>query len=105
MAGKKGLPARIEKHGSSLIIEKVALSDAGQYFCHGYNVFSSLTAYVNVSVYGKYVTDIWLTKYFKTVVHLGEIRATEVSYAHPDMVTATSLPCIGQATKLPTKHT
>ena len=55
--GKKGLPARMEPHGSSLIIQKVALSDAGQYFCHGYNVFSSLTAYVNVSVYGKYDTD------------------------------------------------
>ncbi|XP_029207691.2 peroxidasin homolog [Acropora millepora] len=51
MVGKKPLPARIEQHGSSLIIQKVALSDAGQYFCHGYNVFSSLTAYVNVSVY------------------------------------------------------
>ena len=61
-AGTNGLPPRIEKHGGSLIIQKVALSDAGQYFCHGNNAFSSLTAYVNVSVYGKYVTDTRLTK-------------------------------------------
>lgn len=95
----------MEKHGNSLIIEKVALSDAGQYFCQGSNAFSSQTAYVNVSVYGKYVTDTWLTKYFSIVVYLGEKGTTEVFYTHADMVTATSPPLIGQATELPTKNT
>lgn len=53
---KKGLdklPSRVENHGASLLIKKVALSDAGQYICNASNAFSSGTSYVNVSVYGK----------------------------------------------------
>ncbi|XP_020607403.1 roundabout homolog 1-like isoform X2 [Orbicella faveolata] len=51
---KKGLdklPSRVENHGASLLIKKVALSDAGQYICNASNAFSSGTSYVNVSVY------------------------------------------------------
>ena len=53
---KKGLDklrSRVENHGASLLIKKVALSDAGQYICNASNAFSSGTSYVNVSVYGK----------------------------------------------------
>ena len=53
---KKGLdklPSRVENLGASLLIKKVALSDAGQYICNASNAFSSGTSYVNVSVYGK----------------------------------------------------
>lgn len=49
--GSDELPARAENHGNSLVIKKVALTDAGQYICNGSNAFSSETAYVNVSVY------------------------------------------------------
>lgn len=51
---KKGLdklPSRVENLGASLLIKKVALSDAGQYICNASNAFSSGTSYVNVSVY------------------------------------------------------
>ncbi|XP_078349358.1 contactin-3-like [Oculina patagonica] len=51
---KKGLdklPSRVEHHGTSMVIKKVALSDAGQYICNASNAFSSGTTYVNVSVY------------------------------------------------------
>lgn len=51
---KKGtdeLPFRVEQNGNSLVIKRVALSDAGQYICNGSNAFSSQASYVNVSVY------------------------------------------------------
>lgn len=51
--GSDKLPSRVEHHETSLLIKKVALSDAGQYICNASNAFSSGTTYVNVSVYGK----------------------------------------------------
>ena len=51
--GTDELPFRVEQNGNSLVIKRVALSDAGQYICNGSNAFSSQASYVNVSVYGK----------------------------------------------------
>ena len=56
----------MESHGISLLIKKVALSDAGQYICNASNAFSFGTTYVNVSVYGKW---LWIT----TVLNHGEL--------------------------------